>query len=129
MHTAQILGRLTRDPELRSLPDGTAVCDLRVAVDGMARSNTTGYINVAVFGANAETQAQYLAKGREVAIAGDLRFHEYETADGTKRSEISLTARTVDWTRGTKRSENPDRDEAAADSDSDSEPVAAGADF
>lgn len=114
MHTAQILGRLTRDPELRSLPDGTPVCDLRVAVTGMGRGNETGYIDVSVFGASAEAQATYLAKGREVAIAGDLRFNEYQAGDGSKRSEITLVARTVDWTRGTSRREDHNGEEAGS---------------
>jgi len=105
MHTAQILGRLTRDPELRSLPDGTPVCDLRLAVDGMGRGTDAGFIDVTVFGTNAENQVTYLAKGREVAVAGDLRFNEYE-AGGTKRSEITLVARTVTWTRGKRREDN-----------------------
>ena len=120
MHTAQILGRLTRDPELRSLPDGTRVCDLRVAVDRMGRDNQAGYINVAVFGPNAENQATYLAKGREVAIAGDLRFNEYEASDGTKRSEITLAARTVTWTHGTRRGDSDTATEASDDAGADS---------
>ncbi len=125
MHTAQILGRLTRDPELRSLPDGTPVCDLRVAVTGMGRGNDTGYIDVSVFGASAETQATYLAKGREVVVAGDLRFHEYQAGDGSKRSQITLVARTVDWTRGTRREDQAE--EEGSSPEPASEPVGGGA--
>jgi len=122
MHTAQILGRLTRDPELRSLPDGKSVCDMRIAVDRMGRGNETGYIDVSVFGASAEAQATHLAKGREVVVAGDLRFNEYTTSDGSKRSEITLVARTVDWTRGNSRREDQG-DEAGSSPEPDSDPV------
>ncbi len=115
MNTAQILGRLTRDPELRSLPDGTAVCDLRVAVDGMGRTrDKAGYIDVTVFGSNAEAQAEYLSKGREIAVAGDLRFEEYEAKDGGKRSRHYIVARTVDWTA---RGQSRDASEADKDAE------------
>src|SRR5256885_13643000 len=72
-----ITGNLTRDPELRSTPGGTSICSLRVAVNGRRKDAETGqwvdkpnYFDVTVFGAQGENCAQYLAKGRPVAVAG-----------------------------------------------------------
>jgi hypothetical protein len=56
-------GRLTKDPELRSLPSGTSVCQLRLAVDNVARGREVGFINVSVYGSAGEAAAKYLSKG------------------------------------------------------------------
>ncbi len=63
MNAIQITGRLTSDPELRTLADGTAVCKLRLAVKGMARGRETGYIDVTSFGPGAQAAARELSKG------------------------------------------------------------------
>jgi single-strand DNA-binding protein len=68
------VGRLTRDPELRSLSAGTPVCDMRIAVDGMGRGYETGYINVAAFGEGGAAAAEHLTKGWLVAVDGRLEF-------------------------------------------------------
>jgi single-strand DNA-binding protein len=81
-------GRLTKDPELRALPDGTSVCELRVAVDGMGRGREVGYINVSVFGNGGEAAARHLTKGWLVAVDGRLEFGEWDTEDG-KRHDYS----------------------------------------
>jgi single-strand DNA-binding protein len=77
-------GNLTRDPELRELPSGSSVCDLRVAVDGMGRGAETGFISVSVYGKPGEAAARYLSRGWLVAIDGRLEFQEWE-ADGEQR--------------------------------------------
>ena len=72
-----ITGNLTRDPELRSTPGGTSVCKLRVAVNSRRKSGQSGewedkpnYFDVTVWGAQGENCANYLSKGRPVAIEG-----------------------------------------------------------
>jgi single-strand DNA-binding protein len=84
MNTIQISGRLTTDPERRTLPDGTAVCKLRLAVKGMARSRETGYLDVTSFGPGAQAAARELSKGWLVAVAGRLEYREWETSNGSK---------------------------------------------
>jgi single-strand DNA-binding protein len=84
------IGNLTRDPELRSLPSGNSVCDLRIAVDGMARGGDAGYINVSVFGKPGEAAAQHLTRGWLVAVDGRLEFVEWETDAGEKRHDYSI---------------------------------------
>ena len=83
-------GNLTRDPELRELPSGTAVCDLRVAVDAMGRAGEPGYIDVSVFGKPGEAAAEHLAQGWLVAVDGRLDFREWETDSGEKRHDYAV---------------------------------------
>ena len=99
-----LLGNLTHDPELRSLPSGTAVCQLRLAVNDRVKDRTTGewtdyanYFDVTVFGPQGERCAQYLARGRQVAVDGRLRWRQWETQDGQKRSKVEVVADTVQF--------------------------------
>jgi single-strand DNA-binding protein len=99
-----LLGNLTHDPELRSLPSGTAVCQLRLAVNDRVKDRTTGewtdyanYFDVTVFGSQGERCAQYLARGRQVAVDGRLRWRQWETQDGQKRSKVEVVADTVQF--------------------------------
>jgi len=99
-----LVGNLTRDPELRATGGGTSVCKLGLAVNERAKDPTTGewgerpnYFDIDVFGAQAESCAQYLAKGRQVAIEGRLRWRSWETQDGQKRSAVSVVANNVQF--------------------------------
>jgi len=82
-------GRLTKDPELKALPSGTTVCELRLAVDGMGRGREVGYINVSVFGSGGEAAAEYLAKGWLVAVDGRLEYGEWDS-EGTRRHDYTV---------------------------------------
>ncbi len=80
-----VTGNLTRDPELRSTPGGTSVCKLRVAVNSRRKNGQTGewvdkpnYFDVIVWGAQGENCANYLSKGRPVAVEGRLDWREWE---------------------------------------------------
>ena len=83
-----LVGNLTRDPELKHTPGGTAVTSLRIAVNGRKKDETgqwvdkPNYFSVSVFGNQAESSAQYLSKGRPVAIDGRLDWREWEAKDG-----------------------------------------------
>src|SRR4051794_16528686 len=96
-----ITGNLTKDPELRSLPSGTPVCDLRVAVNSRRKDQSgewvdkPNYFDVTVWGAQGENCATYLSKGRPVAGDGRLDWREWETQDGNKRQGIGITAGSV----------------------------------
>jgi single-strand DNA-binding protein len=70
-----LVGNLTADPVLRSLPDGRSVCDLRLAVDG-ERDQLPLYIDVATFGPSADACAEYLSKGWQVGVTGRLVYDE-----------------------------------------------------
>src|SRR5579884_3209052 len=100
-----ITGNLTRDPEIRTLPSGTSVCELRVACNGRRRNadgtweDDPNYFNVSVWGQQGENCKRYLSKGRGVAIDGRLRWREWET-DGQKRQAVDIIAETVQFLGG-----------------------------
>jgi single-strand DNA-binding protein len=87
-----LVGHLTSDPVLRSLPDGRLVCDMRLAVNDQ-RDQPPLYIDVASFGASADACAKYLAKGRAIAVTGRLVYREWEADDGSKRSKHQVIGR------------------------------------
>jgi single-strand DNA-binding protein len=99
-----ITGNLTRDPELRALPSGASVCDLRVAVNTRRKNSASGewedkpnYFDVKVWGAQGENAARFLAKGRPVAVQGRLEWREWETQDGQKRQAVDIIAESVQF--------------------------------
>jgi single-strand DNA-binding protein len=87
-----LVGHLTADPVLRSLPDGRSVCDMRLAVNDQ-RDQPPLYIDVASFGPSADACAKYLAKGRAIAVTGRLVYREWEADDGSKRSKHQVIGR------------------------------------
>ena len=98
--TAQLSGNLTRDVELRALPSGADVASLRVAFTTRRRQgeewvDKTNYMTVDVFGAQARTCAQYLAKGSRVFVDAELDWREWTTQDGQQREAVTLKARQV----------------------------------
>jgi single-strand DNA-binding protein len=103
-----ITGRLTRDPELRTLPDSdTSVCSLRIASNGRRRNSQTGswedapnFFDVTVWGQQGVNCQQYLSKGRAVGIDGRLRFREWTTNDGQKRNAVDIIAESVQFLGG-----------------------------
>ena len=99
-----LVGNLTRDPELRQTPSGMSVCSLRVAVNTRRKDNATGqwtekpnYFDVTVWGAQGENCANYLSKGRPVAIDGRLEWSQWESQDGGKREAVEIIADTVQF--------------------------------
>jgi single-strand DNA-binding protein len=103
INRAVLVGRLTRDPELRALPSGTSVCSLRIAVNSM-RKDANGelvekpnYFDVSVFGLAAESVSNHVRRGRRVGIDGRLEWREWETADQQKRQAVSIVADTVQF--------------------------------
>jgi single-strand DNA-binding protein len=98
-----VTGNLTRDPELRHTGGGTAVCDLRVAVNSRRKDQSgnwvdkPNYFDVTVWGAQGENCANYLSKGRPVAIEGRLDWREWEAKDGGKRQAVQIIANTVQF--------------------------------
>ena len=93
-----MIGRLTRDPELRYTPGGAAVAEFRLASNHTYRTRDNEkreevcFVDVSLFGRSAETAKQYLAKGREVLVEGRLKFDTWEGQDGQKRSKHTILA-------------------------------------
>ncbi|HLB21345.1 MAG TPA: single-stranded DNA-binding protein [Solirubrobacteraceae bacterium] len=109
-----LTGNLTADPELRSLPSGASVCNLRIACNGRRKNSDSGewedkpnYFNIVVWGGPGENVARYLAKGSPVAIDGRLDWREWEVSDGAKRQAIEIVAELVQFLPdGRERSKN-----------------------
>ena len=107
MNNVVLIGRLTRDPELRYIPSGTAVCRFSLAVDkGVSKEKklemeyrnqpTADFINIVVWGRMGENSAKYLAKGRLVGVQGRLQSGRYEK-DGITRYTTDVVANQVEF--------------------------------
>jgi single-strand DNA-binding protein len=98
-----LTGNLTHDPELRSTSGGTPVCSLRLACNTRRKDGTgnwvdkPNYFDVTVWGAQGENCAQYLSKGRPVAVDGRLEWREYTDRDGNKRQAVDIIADSVQF--------------------------------
>jgi len=98
-----LTGNLTRDPELRSTGSGLSVCGMRIACNTRRKDQSgnwvekPNYFDVAVFGGQGENCAQYLSKGRPVAIDGRLEWREFQDKDGNKRQAVDIIADAVQF--------------------------------
>ena len=101
-----LVGNLTRDPELRHTPSGNPVCSLRLAVNTRRKDESgqwtdkPNYFDITVWGQQGENCAQYLSKGRPVAIDGRLEWREWEAQDGAKRQAVEVVAESVQFLGG-----------------------------
>jgi len=94
-----MIGNLTRDPEYKTLPSGQSVCRLGLASNRQFKNRQTGtmiqevcYVDIDVWGAQAESCRQYLQKGRAVLIEGRLKFDTWQDQNGSNRSKHSIVA-------------------------------------
>jgi single-strand DNA-binding protein len=98
-----LVGRLTRDPELRELSSGNSVCSLRLACNSLRRDDDgeyherPNYFDVSVFGPQGENVERYMRKGRQIAVDGRLEWREWEGADEQRRQAVSVVADTVQF--------------------------------
>jgi single-strand DNA-binding protein len=89
VNSVQLIGRLTKDPELRMSNGSEPLCTMRIAVDRMGENNSAGYVDVAVFGRSAAACAEHLSRGRLIGVSGRLRYREW-TAEGGRRSVLAV---------------------------------------
>jgi single-strand DNA-binding protein len=98
INKAIIYGNLTRDPELKSLPSGSDVCEFGVATNRVwkdkngAKQESTDYHNIVVFGRQAGLIKQYLHKGSGVFLEGRIQTRSWDAQDGTKRYRTEIVA-------------------------------------
>ncbi len=98
MNQVQLIGRLTRDPELGQTTGGKPVCEIRLAVPRRDRDADPVYVDLVTYDGLAETCAVHLEKGRQVAVTGRLDYSEWEARDGSgKRSKHQVVAAEVDF--------------------------------
>ena len=104
MNKVVLVGRLTRDPELRyAAGSDIAVCKFTVAVNRM-KKDEADFINCVAFNKTAETIANYLVKGRQIAIAGRIQTDSYTAQDGTKRYTTNVVVETFEFCDSNKNS-------------------------
>jgi single-strand DNA-binding protein len=105
-----LIGNLTRPPELRYTPSGTAVADLRLAVNhdyttqSGERRQEASFLTVIVWGKQAESCSEYLDKGSEIFVEGRLQVRDWEGKDGQKRTSTEVVAQRVQFMSRTKGS-------------------------
>jgi single-strand DNA-binding protein len=110
-----LTGNLTRDPELRQTPSGMSVCSLRIACNTRRKDGSgnwvdkPNYFDVTVWGAQGENCAQYLAKGRPVALDGRLEWREWDDKEGNKRQAVDIIADSVQFLGSREGGENGGR--------------------
>lgn len=104
MNTVILIGRLTRDPELRYTNSGHAVANFTLAVDRpFSKEKETDFIPIIVWQKQAENCAEYLLKGSQVAVEGRLQVRGYEDKQGNKRSATEVVASSVQFLDTRKR--------------------------
>lgn len=106
LNKVMLMGNLTRDPEIRHTPKGTAVGDLSMAINMTYRTQEgtdkeeVCYVDVVVWGRQAETCKDYLSKGSPLFIEGRLQLDQWETQQGEKRSRLRVRAERVQFLSG-----------------------------
>lgn len=111
MNQVVLVGRLTRDPELKYIPGtGTAVASFTIAVDrnyiNKEGKRDTDFIPIEVIGKSAEYCANYITKGKLVALEGNIRVDNYKTQSGEKRTFIKVSTKSVQSLESKSKSSN-----------------------
>ena len=111
-----LMGNLTKEPELRYIPSGAAVCNFGLAVnraytdDAGEKHEDVTFVNIVCWNRLAEVTAEYLDKGSPALIEGRLQQQSWETEDGQKRYKMEVVARSVQFLGGNR--ENSDEDDS-----------------
>ena len=137
MNKIILIGNLTRDPELRTTPNGYTVCDFTIAVNdrrgrnqqnaGGQQQDTAQFFRVSVWRQMGEACAKYLAKGRKVYVSGPLTARTYQANDGSTRVSLEVTADDVEFL--TSRAESEAMGGASYDAPPASSPTAQNSGF
>lgn len=127
MNKVILIGRLTRDPELNfAAGSGTAVTRFSLAVTRPFKKDETDFINCVAFGKTAETIAQYITKGRQLAVTGSIRTGSYDAKDGTKRYTTDVVVESFEFignNSGNKNNENGQENNFGGNFEEDMTPV------
>ncbi len=109
MNRCILIGNLTKDPELRSTPNGVSVCTFSIGVSRRFQNQNgereTDFFNIVVWRKQGENAAKYLRKGSQVAIAGQIQTRSYDGKDGTKKYITEIIAEEVQFLRSSNNSQ------------------------
>ena len=111
MNKVQLIGRLTKDPELRYTKSNIAVASYTLAINtGYGEKQQTDYINITTWGKSGEFVKNYFKKGQAIAIVGRLRSNSYEDKDGNKRHTIEVITEDIEFVGGKKQEEQVEKE-------------------
>ncbi len=122
-----LIGNLTADPELKYTPSGTARTRFSIAVNRQYKNSSgqlqeeTTFVPIVTWGSQAENCANYLSKGRSVAVEGRLRIDSFENAEGERKKVVEVVASSVQFLGGAPRSGDAPAKTAAPPSSSEPE--------
>ena len=118
MNNVNLIGRIATEIELEYLKDGTAVANFNLAVDGY-KQDETYFFEIVCWGNTAENTAEYMSKGREVGISGELRQDKWQNDDGYNRSKVKVNARQVKFLSGNQGGQQQDNQQGQQADESD----------
>lgn len=108
MNKCMMIGRLTRDPEVRVTQDGqTTIAKFGIAVDRRGKEDKADFFNVTTFNKTAQFAEKYLKKGTKIALSGRLQLDEYTNKDGQKVTSVSVVAEEVEFCESKKTEDKP----------------------
>lgn len=108
MNRVILLGRLSRDPEVRVTQDGqTTIAKFGIAVDRRGKEDKADFFNVTAFNKTAQFAEKYLKKGTKIALSGRLQQDEYTNKDGQKVTNVSVVAEEVEFCESKKTEDKP----------------------
>ena len=126
MNKVFLIGRLSRDPELRHTGSGTAVCQISVAISRPVAQGSepqTDFINVVVWNKQAENVARYLSKGRQIAVEGRIQTRNYDNAEGKRTYVTEVIASNVEFLGSANDNNRVVNNDSFNENPFDSEPV------
>jgi len=119
INSVSISGNLTRDSELRSANNGTAILNFSVAVNDRRKvgdewQDVPNYIDCVVFGPRAVSLERYLTKGTKVSLEGKLRYSDWMTKEGVKRSKVEVAVEEIEFMSARRRQQDAEQQQAPA---------------
>lgn len=106
LNKAILMGRLTKDPELRSTQSGTPVCSFTLAVNRRGKDDGTDFLDIVAWNKTAEFVSKYFTKGQQVAVAGRIQSRTWEDSNGNKRKSVEIVAEEVHFAESKKQGNN-----------------------
>lgn len=110
MNKVILVGRLTRDPEIRTMPTGNSVASFTLAINRNFKNKEgnidADFINISVFGRQVESIGRYVSKGSQVGVEGRIQTRSYDAQDGTKRYVTEVIADRVEFMGGSRREDS-----------------------
>lgn len=110
MNKVILVGRLTRDPEIRTMPNGNSVASFTLAINRNFKNKDgnidADFINISVFGRQVDSIGKYVSKGSQVGVEGRIQTRSYDAQDGTKRYVTEVIADRVEFMGGSRREDS-----------------------